>query len=91
MAGVHFPVDSAVGRLLGTALGEFFVARSTGASVHHRGFDGRLFVAPGDQAKDFSLHDALDSGAGSVSGPAVALTAAPLVGWLWQGALQEWQ
>jgi len=91
VAGVHFPVDSAVGRLLGTALGEFLVARSTGASMRPRGFDGRLFVGTGNEAKDFSLHDALDSGAGSVSGPAVALAAAPLLAWLWQGAVQEWQ
>jgi membrane-associated phospholipid phosphatase len=91
VAGVHFPVDSAVGRLLGTALGEFFIARSTGASVRHRGFDGRLFVGAHNEAKDFSLHDAIDSGAGSVSGPAVALAAGPMLAWLWQGAVQEWQ
>ena len=90
VAGVHFPVDSAVGRLLGTALGEFFIARSTGTSVRHRTFDGRLYVAPNNEAMDFSLHDALDSGAGSVSGPAVALAAGPLLAWLWQGAAQEW-
>lgn len=91
VAGLHFPVDSAVGRLLGTALGEFFVARCVGSSVRQRGFDGGLFVRPGNEAMDFSLHDALDSGAGSAVGPTVVLSAAPLLAWLWQGALQEWQ
>jgi membrane-associated phospholipid phosphatase len=91
VAGVHFPVDSAVGRLLGTALGEFLVARCVGASVQHRGFDGDLFVGPGNEARDFSLHDKLETGAGSWSGPAVELNAAPLLAWLWRGAFQEWQ
>ena len=34
VAGLHYPVDSAVGRLLGTALGEFLVARATGGRLH---------------------------------------------------------
>jgi membrane-associated phospholipid phosphatase len=91
VAGVHFPVDSAVGRLLGTALGEFFVGRSTGASVRHQGFDGRLFVGAQNEAKDFCLHDPLHAGAGSMSGPAVALTAGPMLNWLWQKSVEEWQ
>ena len=91
VAGVHFPVDSAVGRLLGTALGEFLLGRSTGVSMKHRGFDGRLFVDTGNEPKDFRLHDALDSGAGSVSSPAVALAAGPMLAWLWQEAVKEWQ
>ena len=47
VAGVHYPVDSAVGRLLGTSLGEFFVARATGGSVRLRGFD--MVLLEGDR------------------------------------------
>ena len=34
IAGVHFPVDSMAGRMLGVALGEYFVGRCTGAHRH---------------------------------------------------------
>ena len=43
IAGVHFPIDSMAGRMLGVALGEYFVGRCTGnpdvhePEVHCRG------------------------------------------------------
>ncbi|PWT86953.1 MAG: hypothetical protein C5B56_11565, partial [Proteobacteria bacterium] len=43
ISGVHFPVDSMAGRMLGTALGEYFVARCTGGQT----FAGRTFLAAG--------------------------------------------
>ncbi|MFN7123199.1 MAG: phosphatase PAP2 family protein [Hydrogenophaga sp.] len=93
VAGVHFPVDSACGRLLGTALAEFLVARATGTKVHERGFDGRLFEGPNGEPLDFSLHQSMDHTSGHAytrSAGATGVGNAPLVAWLWEEALKEW-
>ena len=92
VAGVHFPVDSAAGRLLGTALAEFLVARATGGKVHTRGFDARQYQKPDGAALDFSLHQPLTDGDIGYSRAAngYSVGSAPLVGWLWEEALKEW-
>jgi hypothetical protein len=47
VAGVHFPVDSAAGALLGLTLGQYFVNRCTGvASYPAFEFDGTQFPDP---------------------------------------------
>ncbi|MFW5332323.1 phosphatase PAP2 family protein [Hydrogenophaga sp. ZJX-1] len=95
VAGVHFPVDSAAGRLLGTALAEFLVARATGTRVHERGFDGRLFHGPNGEALDFSLHQKMDGpqrqAAYTRSATSTGVGNAPLLTWLWEEAIEEWQ
>lgn len=90
VAGVHYPVDSAAGRLLGTSLAEFLVARATGSSLRKRGFDSQRFVEPDGIPRDFRLSDPLDEGPYSVGGPAMPLPKADTLGWLWQEALKEW-
>ncbi len=94
VAGVHYPVDSACGRLLGTALAEFLVARATGTKLHERGFDGRLFEGPGGEPLDFSLHQSMDHTHGNAytrSAATVGVGNAPLLNWLWEEALKEWK
>ena len=94
VAGVHYPVDSACGRLLGTALAEFLVARATGTRVHERGFDGRLFEGSGGVPLDFSLHHSMNHTHGDAymrSASTVAVGSAPLLNWLWEEALKEWK
>jgi len=94
VAGLHYPVDSAAGRLLGTALGEYLVARAQGSAVHARGFDSALFVEPDGAPKDFSLHDPMDHPSGHAytrSPKAQPVAQAPLLAWLWEEALQEWR
>ena len=84
----------AVGRLLGTALAEFLVARATGARVHERGFDGRLFEGADGAALDFSLHQSMDHTHGHAytrSASTVAVGNAPLLNWLWEEARKEWK
>ena len=93
VAGLHFPVDSAAGRLLGTALGEFLVARATGTRVRERGFDGRLFEDPNGEPLDFSLHQSMDHTHGHAYTRSASTTGvgnAPLLAWLWKEALKEW-
>ena len=53
IAGVHFPVDSMAGRMLGVALGEYFYGRCTGNQT----FMSRKFIAAGidaDPTTDFN-------------------------------------
>jgi membrane-associated phospholipid phosphatase len=91
VAGLHFPVDSAAGRLLGTALAEFLVARATGGKLHERGFDAQLYEDKRGAALDFSLHQSLDKGHGySRASGASTVGLAPLVAWLWEEAVKEW-
>jgi membrane-associated phospholipid phosphatase len=91
VAGVHFPVDSAVGRLLGTALTELLVARATGGETHERGFDGHDYEQANGAALDFSLHQPLDHGHGySRATRGAAVGSAPLVAWLWSESVKEW-
>ena len=90
VAGVHYPVDSACGRLLGTSLGEFLVARATGGSVHHRGFNADLFVEPDGSPRDFKLSDPLNVEPYSAGRSAIALPKAESLAWLWNEALKEW-
>ena len=93
VAGLHYPVDSAVGRLLGTALGEFLVARATGGSLHTRGFDASLFVGPKGEPLDFNLHQSMDHASGHAFTRSAGTTGvgnAPLLAWLWEEAVKEW-
>jgi hypothetical protein len=94
VAGLHFPVDSAAGRLLGTALGEFFVSRCRGGEVNEWGFDGRRFHGKHAAALDFDPRVSMTDGASSYyhyQPAAWKVTQAPLLGWVWKKALGEWK
>src|SRR5690606_41989912 len=93
VAGLHYPVDSAAGRALGTLLGEFIVARATGGKLHARGFNAALFREADGAPKDFSLNDPMNHASGypyTREPRARAVAAAPLLGWLWEEAVKEW-
>jgi hypothetical protein len=91
IAGVHFPADSMVGRMLGVALGEYFIARCTQGQTFKRtflaaGIDG----APATDFNPFSPNQQLDVGPFYSQTSGAAVTPSPLMGQLWLKAQQEW-
>ncbi|MBP6781061.1 MAG: phosphatase PAP2 family protein, partial [Ottowia sp.] len=102
VAGVHYPVDSAAGRLLGTALGRFFAARcgsavtptatDAQATVDHWGFDGPAFVGPGGAMLDFDPRVSLVNGAPYYrhTASATAIAFSPMLHLVWSKTLEEW-
>lgn len=94
VAGMHYPVDSAVGRLLGTALADFFVARCTGKlKLHERGFNGPKFHGLKDTVIDFDPRVSMTdnkSGYYEYAGAASTIAASPLLEFMWTKAAKEW-
>ncbi len=92
VAGVHYPVDSALGRVLGTSLGEFLVSRASRKHLRQREFLGDKYQGLKDAPRDFNLADSIENGeAGKVIGQAFDLPNSPLTAWLWEEAVKEWQ
>jgi membrane-associated phospholipid phosphatase len=104
IAGVHFPVDSMAGRMLGVALGEYFVGRCIG-NLANEPFMNRTFVAAGGidsyPTTDFNP---FHTGASTPAIPSQNLglgplyselaganiTYSPLMNYLWGVAEAEW-
>src|SRR4029079_1156265 len=60
IAGLHFPVDSAAGQLLGLTLGEYLVALCTGLAFDAWRFNGEAYASD----LDFDFRDQYDTTAG---------------------------
>jgi hypothetical protein len=100
VAGVHFPVDSIAGCLLGLTLGEYFVARCTGAPNYTPWNFG--VAAPFNPADDFDWRTLFDTNVPApiqastvayvTASPNVNFTAphSPLLAYLWNSARREW-
>ncbi|MCX7892849.1 MAG: phosphatase PAP2 family protein [Burkholderiales bacterium] len=98
VAGVHFPIDSAAGRLLGDTLAGYFLARcgvrdaaGNPLAFEARSFDGTKYPAPG--GPDFDWREPLDNAADhhNLQTGTARVEAAPLLAWLWGMAAKEWQ
>jgi hypothetical protein len=87
VAGVHFPVDSTAGRVLGVTLAEYFIARCKGGRrIQARQFNGERF--DGDQ--DFKPEERLDaSHEHVVLLGRIRIEGSPLLSWLWDKAMAE--
>jgi membrane-associated phospholipid phosphatase len=97
VAGVHYPVDSQAGQMLGIALGDYFIARATGsaAPVDAWKFDGELY--PG--LNDFTGLEIYDLQTNALKQPlpaymtpnnTITVDTAPGLNWLWTQASLEW-
>ena len=88
IAGVHYPIDSVAGRILGTSLAEYFLARcdNTGArKFAAREFDPGNYPAANDFDWTATLPIAMTGGA------ALGAEPAEFVSWLWDKAAGEWR
>jgi len=103
VAGVHFPIDTAAGQVLGLSLARYFIERATGSGIPRPfnawRFDGERY--PGNL--DFEFHKFYDpASAAETPDPAVVphyvdpiVSQAPepsaVLSWLWTEAMAEWQ
>jgi len=91
IAGVHFPVDSMAGRMLGVALGEYVVARSTGGKkVMNRKFlAGKIDLAPTTDFNPFDPNQDLKNGTFYSESPGATVTHSNLLRYMWNKARDE--
>jgi len=102
VAGVHFPVDTAAGHLLGTTLAEYLVQRCqkpsrSGGAYTPRRFRGDLFDGTKDyDPNEFQVAAALPAKAAAEAYPHLQqmkptkVPGSKLLYWLWDRAEREW-
>ena len=92
IAGVHFPVDSMAGRMLGEAIGEFFVGRCTA----NKRFKRRRFkangidLAPTTDFNPFASNQKLSGGPFYAENTGPIIPSSPLLKYAWGKAEAEW-
>jgi hypothetical protein len=93
IAGVHFPIDSIAGRMLGTALGEYVVAKCEGGefksrtlNVTHLNKQHGIDFNPFDDAQGLE-NSALYESSYSLT----SATKSNLMAHLWSKAREEWR
>ena len=92
IAGVHFPVDSAAGRVLGVTLGEYLLARCQNSRFRARAFRGDQWPTTGTD-QDFNPAQDLGTTSRGIQLLGSATRTAPrsaVLGWLWTRACAEW-
>lgn len=91
VAGVHFPIDSRAGQVLGACLAEYVQGRATGkARVRHRIFDASDSLQ--EDFLGYPLHNAEktdDKGLGTVA-KAATVPKSALLASVWEEAQNEW-
>ncbi|MGY4421180.1 membrane-associated phospholipid phosphatase [Bradyrhizobium sp. JR6.1] len=92
IAGVHFPVDSMAGRLLGIALGEYFVGRcKSGHKFRRRKFlAAGIDNAPKTDFNPFSTSQNIHGSAFYSEAVGPNIMKSNLMEYLWDAARDEW-
>jgi hypothetical protein len=95
VAGLHFPVDSAAGQLLGLTLGDYFVHRC-GAAPSYRAwrFDGERYVGGNDFDWRWQFHVPTETRlVAPFTDKLAAYAVVPAsvhLKWMWNRASTEW-
>ena len=100
VAGVHYPIDSLAGQMLGLSIAEYALARMrpTNTPVDTWQFVPSAANVPNNT--DFTGHELYDfvnnnrtatAYAQPLAGSAANVTTSPSLAWLWGEALAEWQ
>ena len=93
VAGVHFPIDSMAGRVLGEVLADLLLSLATQSQFKQRSFDLTAFE-PSHYQDDLDASVPLDDSDLPYykSGGSIETTdAAPVIRWLWQEVSAEWK
>jgi membrane-associated phospholipid phosphatase len=94
VAGVHFPVDSMAGRMLGVALGEYFVGRCTqtpAQTLMNRTFNAAMIDNNAStDFNPFSADQQLGANKFYSESAGASIVYSPLMGHLWDKARAEW-
>ncbi|RQP21298.1 phosphatase PAP2 family protein [Albitalea terrae] len=88
IAGLHFPIDSTAGHLLGEFLAKYVVGCAIGRDAETGSFDASTAVAAGIRSTD-PLSPASQQPECQATG-ALAVAVRPNVQWLWSKARTEW-
>ena len=88
VAGLHFPVDTIAGRLLGDTLATYFVGMCEGRSWDTASFDGTKLASP--TAEPGADDEAPYPSCTSASAQPPYATKHPILAELWQAAQHEW-
>jgi hypothetical protein len=98
VAGVHFPVDSVAGAILGLKLAEYFVARCRERSASTTLVPWIFLGGKYPGCEDFDSRKLYDTDEGKLRAPPpyveplseVAVAGSALLNWLWKKAEAEW-
>jgi len=92
VAGVHFPVDSMAGRMLGVSLGEYFVGRCVGSTAStSRTFNASYIdTYPGTDFNPFSPDQQFSANKFYSESPEGPITQSLILKELWEKAKAEW-
>lgn len=93
VAGVHFPIDSMAGRILGEVLADLLISLATNNQFKQRSFDLNSFDKS-HYLDDLDVSVPIDSAETPYFQSGASMSAAgkaPIIQWLWQEAAAEWE